>query len=41
VLFAWLAPVLAASGALMALFAAMAVVTLGGAVLAPRAQIIT
>jgi MFS family permease len=41
VLFAWLAPVLAASGALMALFAAMSAVTLGGAVLAPRAQILT
>jgi hypothetical protein len=41
VLFAWLSPVVGASGAFMALFGTMGLVTLGGAVLAPRVRVLT
>jgi MFS family permease len=41
VLFAWLSPVTGRSGAFMALFATMALVTLCGAVLAPRVRVLT
>jgi MFS family permease len=41
VLFAWLSPVTGPSGALAGLFGAMALVTLCGAVLAPRVRVLT